>query len=257
MKLYKGEMKQKALLGSFFALLLTFAVMQGAFVQHTAAASGGNVLIFSPHPDDGDIFAGGSTLVHVTELGDTVVEVYMTSGEAGGDATGEGKTGPELAAAREAEAENAAHMLGISEVIFLRFPDGGLMCNETTFWAVRDVVERYQPYRIYTSEYINAQYQHPDHLATGLLVHDAVESLNLREKPIIRYFDYWVNSDNANVFVDVTGHLVAKRQALMCYETQMDIIQPALPVLRALYAEYALRAGMPGRFCEGFREDLR
>lgn len=259
MKPYNGKMKQKSSAWKVFALLLALFIVQEAFAQHTAAASGGTVLIFSPHPDDGDIFAGGSTLVHVNELGDMVVEVYMTSGDAGEDATREGRTGQELAAAREAEAEKAAHMLGISEVIFLRFPDRGLTRNETSLWAVRDIVERYQPYMVYTSEYINAQYHHPDHLATGLIVHDAVESLNLREKPIIRYFDYWVNPDNANVFVDVTGHLVAKRRALMCYETQLDIdiMQPALPLLRlrAIYAGYALLAGMPGRFFEGFRQD--
>lgn len=83
----------------------------------------------------------------------------MTGGKAGEDATGEKKR-PALAAAKEAEAKNAAHMPGISKVIFLRFPDDGLICNDTTLRAVRDIIERYKPYMIYTSEYTNAQYQH-------------------------------------------------------------------------------------------------
>lgn len=77
------------------------------------------VMIFAPHPDDDIIACGGSIARHV-QKGNRVSIVYLSSGEAGS------LTYPpeSLAKIREAEAQKAASKLGVTDLIFLRNPDG-------------------------------------------------------------------------------------------------------------------------------------
>ncbi|RYJ08735.1 PIG-L family deacetylase, partial [Halogeometricum borinquense] len=70
------------------------------------------------HPDDADIFCGGTLKKHA-ERGDDVTIVYMTRGEYGGFDT----TEEEVAETRESEAEAAAEALD-AEARFLDFRDG-------------------------------------------------------------------------------------------------------------------------------------
>jgi LmbE family N-acetylglucosaminyl deacetylase len=71
------------------------------------------------HPDDEAIFTGG-TIARLSEAGHRVVVVYATAGELGRGA------GPELAATRRAEAEDACRVLGVERVVFLDHHDSGL-----------------------------------------------------------------------------------------------------------------------------------
>lgn len=209
------------------------------------------VLIISPHPDDGEIFVGG-TICHHLSKGSRVVEVFITSGDAGRDPWG--RSGAELARAREGEAKNATAIIGIDELIFLRFPDGNLEYNKTTFDAIKSVIIKYRPYIIYTSEFVEPYYSHPDHINTGRIVYDVVGGLNWKEKPAIRFFDYMCKADASNHYIDITPYLHLRRRALREYKSQANIIIEALTLLPVIYASNGLRAGMPGRLCEGFRE---
>jgi LmbE family N-acetylglucosaminyl deacetylase len=73
------------------------------------------------HPDD-ESFAVGGTLAKYAAEGVEVVIVSATRGETGI----RGVDASEAAALREAELRGAAAELGVSRVVFLGYPDGGL-----------------------------------------------------------------------------------------------------------------------------------
>ncbi|MCH7653151.1 MAG: PIG-L family deacetylase, partial [Chloroflexi bacterium] len=78
------------------------------------------ILVVTPHPDDAESGAGAS-IARWTQEGKKVVLVVCTDGRNG---TSDRNVKPEdLAATREKEQREAAEVLGISEVVFLRFPD--------------------------------------------------------------------------------------------------------------------------------------
>ena len=86
------------------------------------------ILIVTPHPDDAEGGAGG-TIAKWTREGKRVVLVVCTNGDKG---TSDKALKPEkLAAIREKEQLDAAEVLGLEEVVFLRFPDQNLEdCRE-------------------------------------------------------------------------------------------------------------------------------
>ena len=80
-----------------------------------------DLLVFGPHPDDIESWCAG-TLARAIDAGATVRLVLVTSGDKGSN---DRTANPaEVAAQREREAQDAAQVLGIEEVTFLRYPDG-------------------------------------------------------------------------------------------------------------------------------------
>src|SRR5207247_4712608 len=77
-----------------------------------------NVLVLAPHPDDESIGCGGTICLHA-DRGDRVAAVFLTSGEMGLTDLSEG----DARDMRERESEDAAAILGISSVTFLRRSD--------------------------------------------------------------------------------------------------------------------------------------
>lgn len=206
------------------------------------------VLLISPHPDDGEIFAGGTMCDHLAR-GDRVVEIFVTSGGAGMDP--QGRTSEELAEAREGEAGRATSVIGMGGIVFLRFPDGGVQCNDTTLGAIKDKIEEYHPYAIYTSEFVNPYYSHPDHVNTGKMVYDAVEALDWREKPVIRFFDYIPGRSGPSSYTNIAPYIRTKMGAVREHESQAGgIMAMVLPLLGSIDALLARRLGL----YEGFRE---
>jgi len=122
------------------------------------------IIVFGAHPDDCEIFAGGTAAKYVAR-GDEVLFVSITNGDAGHQSDG-GKT---LALRRAAEAQRAASVLGVQYRV-LDFHDGQLQPTlEARYQVIRllrqwsaDVVLCHRP-----NDY------HPDHRAVGILVQDA------------------------------------------------------------------------------------
>ncbi|HPU39378.1 MAG TPA: PIG-L family deacetylase [Microthrixaceae bacterium] len=83
------------------------------------------IVFFHAHPDDESIFTGG-TIARLTDSGHRSIVVFATSGELGQGA------GPELAAARRAEARAACAVLGAEPPVFLDHVDSGLSPDPTT-----------------------------------------------------------------------------------------------------------------------------
>ena len=116
------------------------------------------------HPDDADIFCGGTLAKHA-DRGDDVTIVYMTRGEYGGFDT----TEAELAATREAEAEAAAETLG-AEASFLDFQDGRVTYSLENRLTLVEELRELRPDVVLTHFRDD---MHPDHRVTSRLVTDA------------------------------------------------------------------------------------
>ncbi|MFY9126006.1 MAG: PIG-L family deacetylase, partial [Defluviitoga tunisiensis] len=79
-----------------------------------------NVLCILPHPDDGEIGAGG-TIAKLKASGSKVTYLMVTEGGAGI----KGKSREETVNIRKKEQEDAARLLGVDKIIWLNYPDGG------------------------------------------------------------------------------------------------------------------------------------
>lgn len=123
------------------------------------------------HPDDAE-FSSAGTIARLTASGKKVVIVQVTSGDKG--TPDSSIAGDALANGREVEERNAADVLGVAEVVYLRCTDGELVpdltLREKIVRQIRafkpDVVVSHDPYRPYAL--------HPDHRACGFAAIDAV-----------------------------------------------------------------------------------
>jgi LmbE family N-acetylglucosaminyl deacetylase len=192
------------------------------------------ILIISPHPDDGEIFAGGSIIKHIKN-NDYIVEVFITSGEKAKRV--KNISDEELAIIREEEATKVANYMHINEIIFLKFPDGAVD-YKNIYIDIDQLIKKYNPDIIYTSEFINPFYNHNDHIVTGKVVHDIVNSL--KEKKIkLRYYDYIVKPRGNNIFIKID--INKKNEALLLYRSQYKEVILSLTLLSALEKSYGIK----------------
>jgi bacillithiol biosynthesis deacetylase BshB1 len=177
------------------------------------------------HPDDADIFCGGTIAKHA-DRGDDVTVVHMTRGEYGGfDATE-----AEVAAVREREAEASGATLG-ADVEFLDFRDGRITYSLEHRLAVVDAIRKHEPDLILTHFRDD---MHPDHRATSRLVTDAyyMASLPMAETdhpphdPVnVYFFGKPTSSFEPSVHVDITGYQGVKEEAIDCHESQVEFLE--------------------------------
>lgn len=120
-------------------------------------------LVVTAHPDDVDFGAGGTVAAWVQD-GIEVSYCICTSGDAGGyDDTPRDRMGP----LRESEQRAAAAALGVTDVRFLRYPDGRLTPSIELRRDISREIRRGRPDRVLTQspeiwwERLGAS--HPDH----------------------------------------------------------------------------------------------
>ncbi|UCD08706.1 MAG: PIG-L family deacetylase [Dehalococcoidales bacterium] len=130
-----------------------------------------HVLVTTPHPDDAETRFAGS-VAKWTREGKNVVYVVISNGDKG---TNDPEISPEiLAATREKEQLAAAEILGIKEVVFLRYPDQGL---ENTPELRRDIVRQiriFKPEIVVTVDPHGRYMDHRDHRIVGYATVEAV-----------------------------------------------------------------------------------
>ena len=129
------------------------------------------VMVIAAHPDDPEFGCAG-TVVKWSQAGKQVSYVLLTSGD-------KGSHDPDLrpgrlAARRESEQRAAAAELGVSQVIFLRHPDGIL---ENTLELRREltaIIREHRPDIVLTIDPWRHYQLHPDHRAAGQAALDAI-----------------------------------------------------------------------------------
>lgn len=211
------------------------------------------VLVLAPHPDDELIGCGGSLTRHVRQ-GDQVGVVYLTSGESGSLQS----SSQELALRREAEAREAATLLGITDLTFLRFPDGYLEFNQRTLDAMVTVIRAKQPDRIYLPHSLEAV---PDHQLTHRLV---MEGIRRAEGPWHQHcgsspwqvntvlgYEVWTPLTAVGHSQDISEYIDIKLRALRLHHSQITSI-PYDQAVEGLNRYRGIMTGQ-GQYCECFQ----
>jgi len=125
------------------------------------------------HPDDLE-FGAAAAVARWTRQGKRVVYCLLTSGEAGIDTVPPEECGP----LREAEQLAAARLVGVTEVEFLRLPDGVLEHGVDLRARIAHVVRRHRPEVVVTGNHHETwdgrTRNSADHVATGRAALDAV-----------------------------------------------------------------------------------
>ena len=199
---------------------------------------GQKVLVYSPHPDDESIAAGGY-IAESAERGASVKIVLVTDGNKHG-----------LRDKRYVEFKKATGILGISEqdLTFLNYPDGSLnkVDQEQLLSDLKKQIDDFKPDIVV---YPNPSDKHPDHALVGkdtkrILENDAlitgyqylVHYPNFPQPRMYKKDLYLLPAQNAVRFDKEWKRLILssdaedkKEQAIYSYKTQIRV-----PVLRSL-----------------------
>ncbi len=188
-----------------------------------------DILVITPHPDDAEFGVAG-TAVHWVREGKVVVYVVCTNGDKGTDDI---KIKPEnLAKIREKEQLEAAKILGIKDVIFLRHPDQSLEDTPEFRKEIVKLIRLYRPEIVVTADPYRRYIWHRDHRIVGQVTLDAVfpyardiwaypDLLEEGFKPhSVKEIWFWA-SENINYRSDITETFDLKLKALRCHKSQI------------------------------------
>jgi len=187
----------------------------------------------TPHPDDCEGGCGGALAKWVRESG-TVASVLMcTNGNKG---TSDREMSQErLAATREVEQRNASAVVGVTDVVFLGHPDGGLEDSELFRSQVTREIRRFKPDLILCIDpYRSRSHTHRDHRMSGQVALDAAFTYawsyqhfpeQITEEGLephrVDQALMW-GSEDPDVFVDVAPYLGVKVDSLGAHVSQMS-----------------------------------
>ena len=174
-----------------------------------------DLLVFGPHPDDIEIGLGGTVARH-TAAGHAVGLCDLTRGELSSNGTPD---------ERQAEAAEAARVLGAAWRENLGWPDGGIEPTPAIIRSAADIIRRHRPRSIAIPYWDD---RHPDHVAASHVLRTAVFRSGLRRydtgaepwRP--EWLCYYFINDSAtpSFVVDVSAHYERKRKSLECYVSQ-------------------------------------
>ena len=178
-----------------------------------------DILAIGPHPDDVELLCGG-TLAVSADLGLRVGILDLTFGETATRGT---------VAARQAEAAEAARILGAEVRENLGLPDAAIVNDPATRERLAVALRRLQP-RVVIAPAIKGR--HPDHTAAAQLVRDACfiaglakvapEVPKFRPHKVVHAIAYREDHEKPTFVVDVTTGFERKLAAIACYRSQFD-----------------------------------
>ena len=123
-------------------------------------------LFLGPHPDDIEIGAG-ATAAKLASLGKELCFTVCTDGRFGLGNAPCGTTPKTLISLRQEEARSSASLLGVKDLRFLPFSDGGLYEQRDLVRAIADIIGDFQPEVIFAPDPDVSSECHADHLNVG------------------------------------------------------------------------------------------
>lgn len=207
-----------------------------------------DVVAFAPHPDDVELFCGGTMLV-AAAAGLTTAVVDLTDGELSTNGTVE---------QRARERDEASALMGLAARRALSLPDGGLTNTEPHRLAVVAALRELRP-RVVLAPF--GDDRHPDHEAAAALVRQACFLAGLRRygsgsphRPT-RIYRYMLHAPfEPKLVVDVGAVWQARSELFRVYESQVSLGPDNAPtelndgrfvaMLEARAAQYGALAGL-------------
>lgn len=221
-----------------------------------------NCLFIGPHPDDIEIGAGG-TVAALSDMGRQVSFVICTDGRFCTEHTPEGMTSQELIEIRKQEAVASAEVLGVSDVTFLGFSDGGFYERKDLIAALARVIGEKKPDIIFAPDPEVTSECHIDHLNAGNAARqlaffapfeDIMREYGAACAPVSAIAYYMTAKPNR--FVSTGKYLSRQKEAIFhCHKSQFpegcgDISSISL-YLKLRSCDFGIRS-LKGR-AEGFR----
>lgn len=208
-----------------------------------------DLIAYAPHPDDAELFCGG-TLLRLSSMGYRVGVADLTEGEAGTRGTRE---------IRSKEREKASATLGLAVREGLGLPDMGLVAtNRAQLEAVVESMRKHRPRIVLAPHWGD---RHPDHVEGSGLVTSAVFLAGAAKfgagepfKPsVIAYYQGSLEF-MPSFIVDISDQFEKKMEAIACYSSQFspqsvgepetDVANPHfLERVRARARHYGLMGG--------------
>lgn len=223
------------------------------------------VLVVTAHPDDVDFGAAG-TVATWTDQGIDVTYCVVTDGDAGGSDLSVDRS--EIPGIRRAEQQAAAKEVGVTDLVWLGYPDGKLTVTMELRRDISRVIRQVRPERVVCQwperNWKSLFASHPDHMAAGEATLCAIypDSRNPFAFPDLladhhaphAVDEVWIMSSSIpDTYVDVTDTFDRKVAALSRHASQMDPSRDVAGFVRAFLAANAAAGGLPeGRLAETF-----
>lgn len=184
------------------------------------------------HPDDLEFGAAGA-IAKWTAEGKEITYCMVTRGEAGIDSM----TPEEAADIRSQEQIESARIVGVTDVIFLDFPDGVLEYGLPLRKALSRVIRQTRPELIITNNYREVwetgELNQADHIATGRALLDAIRDAGNRwvfQDLLDEGLDPWADtrwllaahSPASTMGVDVTNHIDTALASLAAHTKYLE-----------------------------------
>jgi len=226
------------------------------------------VLVVVAHPDDCDFGCAGTT-ARWTDAGVTVSYCLVTDGDAGGSDRTISRS--QMAQIRRQEQTEAASEVGVTDLMFLGYPDGRLVSTIDLRRDLTRVIRTKRPQRVLTQSpernYERIFASHPDHLATGEATLCAVypDARNpfahrslLEDEGLEPHVvdEVWLMASPAQggAIVDITDTAERKLAALRHHRSQYDDWAALEERVRGWFTATAAAGGLgEGRLAEAFR----
>ncbi len=184
-------------------------------------------LFIGPHPDDIEVGCA-PTVARLTAMGKRVSFLILTDGSVG--ALDPALSGEPLAALRREEARASAALLGVTDVTFLPFLDGGQYDRRELERAMAAVIADRKPDVLFAPDPDVTSECHPDHLNAGraaktmlcmtgflpLMRRLGIDSSH-QVQAIALYY-----TARPNAYVNVRKTYGKRMEALACHKTQFD-----------------------------------
>jgi LmbE family N-acetylglucosaminyl deacetylase len=172
------------------------------------------VLVLAPHPDDESIGCGGAACLH-SQAGDSVVAVYLTSGETGLKHFSR----DEAWRIRESEARQAAEILGIKELHFLHGTDWSVAQEVSKLAAaLRPLLAAERPEVVYLP---HVREWHPDHKAATPILEEALADSGVK-RVRLRAYEIWTPLSEFQHLENIDSVMARKILAIRAHRSQLD-----------------------------------
>lgn len=194
------------------------------------------ILFIQPHPDDNELFAGGT----VAKLVDNNIEVHYLSITNGGKGSiYKNLLEHEIEAIRVKEQIKAGNILGVTNFHWLNYPDGSIYDNESFRKDIVKYIRLIKPDIIFTVDPWLDYETHLDHINTGKVVSFAArtssnhlfypelfrEGIKTHKVSAIAYY----STSNPNTFInikkynDIKFSAIGEHKSQFTYEYLVDI----------------------------------
>jgi LmbE family N-acetylglucosaminyl deacetylase len=218
-------------------------------------------MVIVAHPDDAEFLCGG-TVAKLVQNGWTVHYMLTTSGDMG--SKDPNMTRQKLGRIREREQTAACKVLGVSEVIYLRYPDGFVEDTAEMRGRIVRELRRLKPWTVITWNPFRQTFTHRDHRLTGQAAVDAVFPLARDPLAYPEHIDEGLNAhrvmelllagDNPDHWIDIPEEAFrVKIAALKKHKSQIGAapVRELTKRLRNRMAEAGKEKGYA--LAEGFR----